>query len=131
MMKALLLLLSLGFTQQTFNPSGLWEVVDKDTHYRLVRTDTGIHVSLGADHAQFVEYEVDLSWTELNSYEGSGYFVALLGDGRECRFDTEWRIVLADPQRILGETSRIVPEQEGCGIAERAESALQLNRIRR
>ena len=78
-MKALLLLLSLGFTQQTFNPSGLWEVVDKDTQYRLTRTGTGIHVSLGADRAQFVEYEVDLSWTELNSYKG----VVTLSPGSE------------------------------------------------
>ena len=131
MMKALLLLLSLGFTQQTFNPSGLWEVVDKDTQYRLTRTGTGIHVSLGADRAQFVEYEVDLSWTELNSYQGSGYFVARLGDGRECRFETQWRLVVANARRIVGVTSSIVPEEEGCGVAERAESSLQLNRIRR
>ncbi len=130
MIKTTLLLIALGIGPQAADdPSGLWEVVETGVRFRIEQTDTGLRVTLGAEHPQLLEYEVNLESSGGNAYQGIGHFVAKLGEDRECRFDTRWNIALSTPNDIVGVASRFVFEEEGCGVRERRENPLQMTRI--
>ncbi len=53
MIKTTLLLIALGIGPQAADdPSGLWEVVETGVRFRIEQTDTGLRVTLGAEHPQ-------------------------------------------------------------------------------
>ena len=130
MIETLLLLIAFGLgLQGADDPTGLWEVAETGVHFRIERTDTGLRVTLGAEHPQLMEYEVNLASTGGNSYQGIGHFVAKLGDDRECRLDTRWNIAHSTPDDIVGVASRFAFEDEGCVVRERRELPLQMTRV--
>jgi len=122
------LLVSLFFAQANLqipknNPNGIWESTS-GTHYQLRLDGAQLSVKLvPGSSPKYVSYEVELtnSKDEINTYLGKGFFVAKMGDNKECRYETKWRLTVVTPDRIVGATSNIIPEPEGCGVKERKD----------
>jgi len=111
------------------NPDGVWQT-DAGTRFEMKLTESELHVRLvDGSNPVYVKYEVELKNAgEINSYQGDGYFIAKV-DGKECRFETTWSIVVVQPQTIAGVTSRIVPEPGSCAVKERSEQFTQLKKV--
>jgi hypothetical protein len=79
---------------------------------------------------RFLKYEVNLKnqQEDVNSYKGTGYFVAKMQNGKECKFETEWQLVVVAPNRILGATSNIIPDPNTCETKERTQVQLDLRK---
>ena len=94
-------------------------------------TDSDLKVNLvEGSNPVYVKYEVNLKNAgEMNTYEGTGYFIAKVQD-KECRFDTNWSIVVVQPETIAGYTSRITPEAGSCAVQERHEEFTQLKKVK-
>jgi hypothetical protein len=90
----------------------------EDLHVRIVE----------GSNPRFLRYELTLKNKELNTYEGSGFFVAKLQNGKECKFDTEWQVIVVAPNRILGVASIIIPDPTTCAVKERSEITLDLTK---
>jgi len=126
----LLLLLSQGI--QRYNPNGVWEASSGSRYnLRLTGQDLKVQIVEGSN-PRFLKYEVDLKNgtkpEEVNSYVGKGYFIAKLQSGKECRFDTEWQIIVVSPEKIMGITSSIIPDPETCAVKEKTDVQIDLTK---
>lgn len=123
MKSALVLALALFTTQMTKNdPNGIWESQSGTQYeFRLSGSDLKVRLVPGSN-PRFVNYEVDLkNLEEVNTYKGKGFFIAKVKENKECRFDTEWQIVVVSPSQIIGATTNIVPDPETCEVKERTD----------
>ena len=80
----------------------------------------------------FLDYEVDLKHkpeTDVNTYEGKGFFVAKLKSGKECKFETEWQVVVVQPVRIFGKAMSIIPNQDTCEVQDKDWVQLDLKKV--
>jgi hypothetical protein len=111
------------------DPNGTWEA-ETGTRFELRLTGDFLHVQLvEGSHPVFVKYEVDLKNTgEVNTYVGSGYFLAKMQTGKECKFPTDWQIVVVQNDMIVGSTSTIVPDPDTCEIKERGGAMIILQK---
>ena len=109
------------------DPNGIWEA-ETGTKFNLLLSGQELKVQIvEGSNPRFLKYEVNLkNQEEVNTYLGSGYFVARLQNGKECRFDTEWQLVVVSPERILGITTNITPDPETCEVKEKSQSQLNL-----
>ena len=126
----LFLLLSQGI--QRYSPNGVWEAATGSKfNLRLTGQDLKVQIVEGSN-PRFLKYEVDLKNgskpEEANSYAGKGYFVAKLQNGKECRFDTEWQIIVVSADRIMGITTSIVPDPDTCAVKEKTDVQLDLKK---
>jgi hypothetical protein len=89
-----------------------------------------LHVQLvEGSNPKYVSYDVELkNQEEANTYKGTGTFVAKLDSGKECKFETEWQLIVVGPNRILGKTTNIVPDPKTCAIKDRSETGLDLKK---
>jgi hypothetical protein len=111
------------------DPNGIWEA-DTGSKYamRLSGTDLRVEIVEGSN-PRFLKYEVTLkNLEEANTYKGTGFFVARLQNGKECKFDTEWHIVIVAPNRILGATSNVIPDPNTCEVKERGQIQIDLRK---
>jgi hypothetical protein len=111
------------------DPNGIWES-ETGTQYELKLNGSDLKVSLvPGTHPRFRQYEVNLKNTEeVNTYSGSGFFVAKMDTDKECRFDTTWLIVVVTQSQIIGETTGIVPEPNSCEVKEKSQIQIQLKK---
>lgn len=112
------------------DPEGVWET-GSGTKFQLkliTPSDLSVRLVEGSNPV-YVKYEVNLKNTgEVNSYEGTGYFIAKVQD-KECRFDTNWKIIVVQPETIVGYLTGIVPEPGTCDIKERREDFAQIKKV--
>ena len=112
------------------DPEGVWQT-ESGTKFELkliTASDLSVRFVEGSNPV-YVKYEVNLKNTgEVNTYEGTGYFIAKVQD-RECRYDTNWKIIVVQPETIVGYLSRIVPEPGTCDIKERHEDFTQIKKV--
>jgi hypothetical protein len=134
MITAILLGLTLLVPQQgqapkKNDPNGIWQS-DTGTKFQLKLSGSDLKVQLVPNSSPlYLKYEVNLKNTgEVNTYEGSGYFVAKLSNGKECRFDTNWTIVVVQPELIAGPISHIIPDPETCEVKDRQSEFTQLTK---
>jgi hypothetical protein len=131
-MKALSLILALFFTQQIpkYSPVGVWET-ETGSQYELRLTGSDLQAKIvPGSNPKYIRYEVDLkNQEELNTYKGTGFFVAKMESGKECKFDTEWILVVVSADRIIGGGTNIIADKETCAIKEKAQ--VQLNLVRK
>src|SRR5262249_5299434 len=122
-MKLATLLFSLLLVQQTSknDPNGIWESAS-GTQYKLQLTGSDLKLQLvEGSNPSFLKYEVNLkNQGEVNRYKGTGYFLAKLKNGKECRFETEWEIVVIEQDEIIGSTSNIVPDPDTCAVKDKS-----------
>lgn len=97
----------------------------------MTLTDANLKVQLVPDSTPvYLKYDVDLKNSgEVNTYEGSGYFVAKV-EGKECRFDTSWHIIVVQPETIAGYISHVVPKPGSCEVKERRDEFTQLKKVK-
>ena len=131
MMKLTTLLFSLLLVQQTpkNDPNGIWQSTS-GTEYKLELTGSDLKVRLvEGSNPSFLKYEVHLkNHEEANRYKGTGYFLAKLKNGKECRFETEWEILVIEQDKIIGSTSHIVPDPDTCAVKDKSVAAINLFR---
>ena len=111
------------------DPNGIWES-ESGSKYSLKLSGSDLHVQiLEGSNPRFLKYEVDLkSQSEVNTYKGTGYFIAKLENGKECKFETDWEFIVVTPDRILGSSTNIVPDSQTCAIKQRGRTMLDLKK---
>lgn len=124
---AVLLLFALQMPRN--DPTGIWQA-ETGTQYKMELVDSDLKVQLvDGSNPVFVKYEVILkNQQEVNTYKGKGYFVANLEGGRECKFDTDWEVVVVGVDRIIGVTSTVQTQPGTCEIKERGTAQIDLSR---
>jgi hypothetical protein len=136
-MKSLFLVLLTMFVQlkppqaPKNDPTGVWQPADSSTKFdmKLNGSELKVHLVEGSN-PRYLKYDVDLKNTgEVNSYEGTGSFVAKVKD-KECKFETQWKIVVVQAELIAGYMSKIVPDAETCEVVDRGVDLVQLKKVK-
>ena len=111
------------------NPNGVWVVESGPKfQFQLSGKDLKIHL-VDAAKSKYVKYELTLkNQEEINTYKGSGYFVAKLSNGKECRFDTEWNVVVIQPTTAFVTYTRITPNADTCAVLETSPDQMFLKK---
>ncbi len=111
------------------NPTGIWEA-ETGTQFDLRLAGSDLKVGLvEGSNPTYLKYEINLKGTEeVNTYKGSGYFLAKLKNGKECKFDTDWEIVVVAANRILGSAVSIIPDPDTCAVKEKNRVTLDLKK---
>ena len=111
------------------NPNGTWESAS-GTKYEMRLNGKDLHVQIvEGSNTRYVKYEVNLkNEDEANTYSGTGFFVTKFPNGKECKYDTDWRFVVVTPDQIIGSTSNIVPDPETCGVKDKNQVQLDLKK---
>src|SRR5213593_3047459 len=93
------------------DPNGLW-LAESGSQYELHLNGANLQVKLvSGSNPKFLSYEVTLTnQDEINTYKGTGTFVAKMEGGKECKFETEWLLVVVSPDRILGGATGILAD---------------------
>ena len=68
---------------------------------------------------------------EVNTYKGTGSFVAKMESGKECKFETEWHFVVVSPERIIGASTNITADKNTCEIRRKDQAQLELKKTKR
>ncbi len=111
------------------DPNGTWQSAS-GTQYSLRLTGKDLKVQLvEGSNPRYLKYEVDLkNQEEVNTYKGSGYFVAKFPNGKECKYETEWQMIVVTNDRILGSTTSVTPDPATCGVKEKNQVPLDLKK---
>src|SRR5688572_18154382 len=112
------------------NPNGTWES-PSGTKYALRLNGENLTVTLAGANPPYLQYDLTLVQIkeEVNRYKGAGFFRATLKSGKECRFETEWEIVVIDEKTILGNAPRYLePDPQTCKPKETVADRIQLTK---
>src|SRR3989454_1239916 len=129
-MKFLPLVLTLLLGQiPKYNPNGIWES-ESGSQYELLLNGSDLHVKMvPGSNPKFLQYEVDMkNQEEINSYKGTGFFVAKMEGGKECKLPTEWQFVVVSNDRIIGAVTSVVADQQTCQVREKTQVQLDLKK---
>ena len=130
-MKWSALFLALFVAQQIphYSPEGIWES-QSGSQYEMRLEGSDLHVKIvPGSNAKFLQYQVEMKTEgEINSYRGTGFFVAKMDSGKECKFDTEWRIVVVSTNRIIGVGTNIDADKDTCAIINKSQSQIDLKK---
>ena len=88
-------------------------------------------VKLEGSNPPYLQYELTLAHSkdEVNTYKGAGFFRATLKSGKECRFETEWEIVIFSEKNIIGSAPRFLePNPETCTPKEKIADRIELTK---
>jgi hypothetical protein len=112
-----------------YSPNGIWES-GSGSQYELRLDGSDLHVRLvPGSNPRFLQYEVDAkNQEEVNTYKGTGFFVAKMKSGKECKLTTEWQLVVVSPERILGITTSVTADPDTCEVIEKGQSQLDLKK---
>jgi len=112
-----------------YNPNGVWEA-ETGSQFELRLTGSDLHVKIvPGSNSKFLDYEVDTkNQNEINTYKGTGFFVAKMEGGKECKLPTEWEFVVVSSDRIIGIASSITADQKTCEIKEKSQIQLDLKK---
>ena len=111
------------------DPNGTWEA-ETGTRFEIQLSGAELRIQLvEGSNPSFVKYEVNLKNAgEVNTYKGAGYFVAKMKNSKECRFDTDWQIIVVQKETIIGYTSTVIPDPDTCEIKERGSAMIVLKK---
>ena len=114
---------------QRIDPNGIWES-STGTRFELKLSGSNLSVTLvPLSNPQFVEYKLALKNTEnVNTYEGEGYFVVKVSETKECRFDTEWHLVVTSTDSLSGVSLAVLPDPETCAAKDSRMGPLELKK---
>jgi hypothetical protein len=125
-MSAILLLLFAIFPQMPKNdPNGIWEVQGLKFEFKLSGANLHVHLVSGADPT-LLSYEVDLkNQEEINTYSGKGSLVAKVAENKQCTFDVEWSLIVANQTHIVANIPAVIPQPGTCNVKERVPVQLE------
>jgi hypothetical protein len=129
-MRFSILALTLLLTQIPKNsPNGIWESTS-GVQYEIRQNGADVRVKMvPGSNSKYLQYDVTLkNQDEINTYKGTGTFVAKMESGKECKFETEWQLVVVSPDRILGSTTGVQADKNTCAIKEKNEAQLDLKK---
>jgi len=130
-MKSLALVLTLLFIQQIpkNNPNGIWEATGR-SQYEIRANGSNLLVKIvPGSNPKFLQYELTMkNEEEANTYSGTGFFIAKMEGGKECKVPTEWRFVVVTPERIIGMASNMTVDQKTCEVKEKTQVQLDLKK---
>ncbi|HYR89110.1 MAG TPA: hypothetical protein VE422_33855 [Terriglobia bacterium] len=130
-MKLLALVLTFLISQQIpkNNPNGVWEA-DTGSQYELRLSGSDLHVKMvSGSNSKFLQYEVDMTnEKEINTYKGTGFFVAKMEGGKECKLATEWQFVVVSNDRIIGAATAVIADQKTCQVLEKNQVQIDLKK---
>jgi len=130
-MKSLALIVTLLFVQQIpkNNPNGIWEA-SSGSQYEIHGNGSNLQVKIvPGSNPKFLEYQLDMkNEEEANTYSGTGFFVAKMEGGKECKLPTEWRIIIVSSDRIVGSASNVTADQKTCEVKEKSQVQLDLKK---
>ena|SRR6516225_4001677 len=136
-MKVLLLLLPLliGQAQQApkNDPNGIWKSTDpelSDSRYEIRLSGSDLTVKLvPGSNPKFLEYEVNMkNEKEVNTYKGTGFMVAKMNGGKECKLPVQWLFVVLTKDRLIGEATQLTADSKTCAVREQIQVKLDLTR---
>ena len=112
-----------------FSPNGMWQA-DSGSQYDIRLNGSDLQVKLvPGSNKKFLQYNVTLkNESEMNTYSGSGTFVAKMDSGKECKFETEWRFVVVSPERIIGVATNVIADKDTCAVKEKNQMQLDLKK---
>lgn len=113
------------------NPNGIWQAeTGSKFNFQLSGSDLKVSIIEGSN-PRYIKYELNLkNLEEANTYKGNGYILAKFQNGKECRFETEWHIVVVSSDRIIGSASNIIPDPETCQVKETSQVQIDLKRAK-
>lgn len=130
------LLVALALSQIPKNdPNGVWQAESGSktgSKFRIKLNGPELDVALVPNsNAKYVDYQVNLKLQEedMNTYKGSGFFVAKMETGKECKFETEWQLVVVQPGKILGSTTSVIADSSTCEVKEKTLVRLDLTKV--
>ncbi len=130
-MKSLALVLTLLFVQQIpkNNPNGIWEATSR-SQYEIRADGSNLQVKIvPGSNPKFLQYELNMkSEEEVNTYSGTGFFIAKMEGGKECKVPTEWRFIVVSSDRIIGTASNMTVDQKTCEVKEKNQVQLDLKK---
>jgi hypothetical protein len=132
-MKILLLILPLLLGQEQQipknDPNGIWQA-DSGSQFELRLTGKDLHVKIvPGSNPKFLQYEVDMkNEEEVNTYSGEGFFVAKMTGGKECKFPTQWRLIVVSTDHILGISTNVNADSKTCEIKDQSPVQLELKK---
>ena len=130
-MKLIILAVTVLLTQQIpkHNPNGIW-LAQSGSEYEIRLTGSDLRVRMvPGSNPKFLRYELDMkNLEEVNTYRGTGFLVAKMNNGKECKLTTEWQFVVVSNDRIIGSGENIVADQETCAVREKTPIQLDLKR---
>lgn len=105
--------------QRANDPNGIWEGDGTRFEFRMAGSE--LHVRLVPEsNPLLMSYEVVLkNQGEVNTYAGKGFFVAKVKEDKECRFDVEWEVIVANETHMVATIPAIVPDPDTCAVKER------------
>ena len=111
------------------NPNGVWEA-DTGSQYELRLSGSDLHVKMvSGSNSKFLQYEVDMTnEKEINTYKGTGFFVAKMEGGKECKLATEWQFVVVSNDRIIGAATAVIADQKTCQVLEKNQVQIDLKK---
>ena len=123
--------MTLLFVQQIpkNNPNGIWEA-SSGSQYEIHGNGSNLQVKIvPGSNPKFLEYQLDMkNEEEANTYSGTGFFVAKMEGGKECKLPTEWRIIIVSSDRIVGSASNVTADQKTCEVKEKSQVQLDLKK---
>jgi len=130
-MKSLALVLTLLFVQQIpkNNPDGIWETTSR-SQYEIRANGSNLQVKIvPGSNPKFLQYELNMkNEDEVNTYSGTGFFIAKMEGGKECKVPTEWRFIVVSSDRIIGTASNMTVDQKTCEVKEKNQVQLDLKK---
>jgi len=130
-MKSLALIVTLLFVQQIpkNNPNGIWEA-SSGSQYEIRVNGLNLQVKIvPGSNPKFLQYELNMkNEDEVNTYSGTGFFIAKMEGGKECKVPTEWRFIVVSSDRIIGTASNMTVDQKTCEVKEKNQVQLDLKK---
>lgn len=100
------------------NPDGVW-VTESGAKFKFALSGKDLKVELVDGKSKYLKYDLSLkNQEEVNTYTGSGSFVARLSNGKECKFNTEWTVTVVMAKTVFVNYNRITPNPDTCAILE-------------
>ena len=114
------------------DPTGVWQA-DSGSKYKMKLTGSDLKVTIVPNsNPKYLQYEVNLTLQkdiDINTYKGTGFLVAKMETGKECKVDTEWQVTVVQPSRIFGSATNVVVDSTTCEVKEKDQVRLDLKRV--
>ena len=132
---SLFLLMAQGL--QKNDPTGVWQA-DSGSKYSIKLTGSDVKVTIVPNsNPKYLDYQVNLSLekdeagnvVDINTYKGTGFFVAKMQGGKECKLDTEWQFTVVQAGRIYGSATNVVVDSNTCEVRQKDVVRLDLKKV--
>jgi len=119
------------------DPTGVWQA-ETGSKYSMKLTGSDVKVTIVPNsNPKYLDYQVNLTLekdeagtvTDVNTYKGTGYFVAKMQTGKECKVETEWRFTVVQATRIFGSATNVTVDSNTCEVKQKDLVRLDLKKV--